>query len=117
MKFTPTQREILLHRLCVPDALADCLEEGFEREEVMFTAGVLAQQIQQGEGWDFEEASELEKAIIKDCCNGSTFFASSEDAVATGEISRGKLRRWNMAADLLEDTLKAVGVKAEIPRW
>lgn len=117
IKFTPTEREIILHRLGVPDAIADALEEDFNSNQFPITDTIqrLYAQFKNGEVWDTEEATDLEKAIIKDCCDGSTYFAGSEDAVNRGEWSRGKLHAHQTAAYSIELKLKAAGIEVNIP--
>lgn len=120
IKFTKSESEILLHRLGVPDAIAGALEEEFLPEEVKFVTRELARQIRKGEPWDHRIASLMEKAIIKDCCDGSTFFAGTEDAIATGEVTLSEVLRalnYRKAARRLEIKLKTIGIDVCIPNY
>lgn len=120
LQFTKTEVEILDHRLTVPDAVADALaEDGFTADDVMDCCDRLAHQFNRGEPWNVTYASSLEKAIIKDCCDGSTFFGcgGAESAVATGELSRGRLLNWQKASLSLTAKLKSVGIEVNIPNY
>jgi hypothetical protein len=86
IKFTKTEVEILDHRLTVPDALADALEDdGHEHDEVMGMARSLQRRFAAGDTeFDTGTCSPVALAILVDCCDGSTFFGSAEDVVVSG---------------------------------
>ena len=101
MKLTKTEFEILAHRLEVPDALADCLEQ-FDKDIIFEQSKFL---LKNGLSIELDNLNEVQKAILIDCCEGSTFFADCNDAVASGELSKGKLLSWFRAAESLEKKL------------
>lgn len=97
----------------VPDALADALEESFSREEVYAALAKLTPLFKIGATVEWTlEVDKVEDAILKDCCEGSTYFADMEDAVATKEITRGWAMSRHRAANNLEEKLNVV-----IPRY
>lgn len=120
LRFTPTEREILLHRLGVSDAIADALSEDYpDNDEVMYVAEQLRLVLSGYYGnriIDTDEASRLELKILVDCCNGSTFFADADDAVDAGQINRGKLLAQQRAAGTLEARMTRAGYPVNIPR-
>ena len=107
MNLTTNEWEIIDHRLGAPDCIADALTDGDEidppilkssHQEVIDRAWHLS-----GYGQasiDFE--SKLDREIIIDCLDGCTFFADIDDAVASGELSKGKCLAYHKAANSLE---------------
>ena len=95
---TPTELEILKHRLDVPDALADAIaeENGFEWDDVSDTAERLSKRIELDHGFVSDQLTVLERIILIDCLDGSTFFGSAEDAVGCGEVTAS----WNKSSRL-----------------
>lgn len=89
--FTPTEWEILKHRLDVPDAIADTLTDDarfpeYSWGEIRERAESIAEHPNEIE---LDQLSALGLAILQDCCDGSTFFADIDDAIERGEVSRG----------------------------
>lgn len=106
--FSKIARAILLHRLEVPDAIADALEQdesSDEFREAMSGAHAVVAGIAPIPG------SGLVREILNDAADGSTWFADMDDAVATKQITRGEALASHKAANEIEKTL---GV--EIPR-
>jgi len=103
MNFTGIEWDILSHRLEACDAVAEALcddeDSAFGFDEVedrcreLLDAGPT--------GVDTTDA--LTRAIIVDCCEGATMFTDMEDAVAVGQITRGKMLAYFRAARSLED--------------
>ena len=98
MKLTTNEREILQHRFDVSDALAEVLNE-----EYGWKVEVVEDCI---DGMNLSDLPPhlglLQAAILKDCCEGSTFFCDIEDAVARGELTKGKAAAYQRAANSLE---------------
>lgn len=115
IRLTPTEIEILQHRLEVPETIADALEEEHDRETVERCAESLRYYLKNCREIVLGQDA-VADAILADCCNGSTFFGSSEDAVALGEITRGKLLNWQRAAASLEKKFESAGINVSIPR-
>jgi len=105
MKFTPTEWEILCHRLAVPDALAEALsepplyEEGAEYERLYDECHELEKI-----GRIIPNPTERQLEILRDCCEGCTMFADIEDAVALGDLTRSRM-------DYLFKSAQTLGVK------
>jgi hypothetical protein len=78
VKFTPLEWEILKHRLEVPDALADCMEDGPHGRQAVH-----------------DEA---------------------EDAIAAGELTRGRFLAEQKAALSIERKFREVGIRSAFPR-
>lgn len=116
MNLNPTEKELLQHRLDVPDALADALEEEFSHPYVEECARVLAKALRTSADLDFSKLSACQLALLKDCIEGSTFFADAEDAVAAGTTTRSQLMHWQKAAHSLERKFAALGHKVNFPR-
>ncbi len=116
--FTQSEIDILDHRLQVPDAIADALESDFPHTgDVQDLVRQLCHYVKIDRAIEAVALPELEKAILADALEGSTFFASSEDALALGEISRGQLLNWHNAANSLEQKISnLLGRNIHIPR-
>jgi hypothetical protein len=98
---TADEITILQDRLGVPDAIADALEQEYNRDKVEFAAEQLSKTLVPGD----QEFRKLEFDILQDCCDGSTFFANSY------EWNQSDLTKWSKVADGLQ---RKFGV--EIPR-
>jgi hypothetical protein len=119
MKFTPNEWEIISHRLGVPCAIAEalvgCFEEDPEEYERVYEKDEIqnrAWELEANKGKPLDMNSELDRLILEDCCGGSTFFSDSDDALARGEITQGKLNAYKRAANSLS---KKVGV--QVTMW
>jgi len=117
LELTPVEFEIIHHRLTLWDALADCLADTFEWDwqkvydavsdfEAMLRSAAKSGAVK----IDVESLSEIEREALRDCVDGSTWFASAEDAVASGEISRGKLLAHQRLAIAIEKKFEACGL-------
>ena len=95
--------KILMHRLEVPDCIADALEqdEGSDAFQTALTEAIAAVTARNLAG-----VSTLALAILKDAADGSTYFAGLYDAVALGEVSRYEARESELAADHIERILR-----------
>jgi hypothetical protein len=88
LTFTPKEREIMLHRLGVPEAIAEALTDHCEGEQPVSdlppglleaTADTLRHGLERGDDLD---ATALDQPgvrdILADCVDGSTFYAGVE---------------------------------------
>jgi len=100
MKLTPSEWEIINHRLGAPDAIAECLvgSEGFYYSHEQTVDRAMAIESPDDIDW----SSELDREIIQDCCLGCTLFGDMEDAVALGEVTKGWAMAMHKAAKSLE---------------
>jgi len=115
IKLTPSQREIVEHRLGNPDTISDALSEMFpDTDLVEITAAAMSEELKSG---SLNLDSDLKLEVFIDCLDGSTFFANSEDAVVSKEISRGQLLAWQKAAKELEQISVDLGNEVSIPRF
>ncbi len=104
MKFTRTEWEIILHRLEVDDAIIEVLTDA---DFPVFGPIALEDAIYmlKMNGASRSIFSDAELLVLRECCEGSTWFAGTEDAVATGEITRGQALAYHKAANSLETKL------------
>lgn len=117
MKFTRTEAEILLHRIDLPDAVADVFQGRFPRGNILSAIRMLKRFLTEGEDvLDAKDLPELQRELMIECAEGSTFLCGVEDAVATGEISRGKALAWERAAQSIEKKLSLPQRQVLIPR-
>ena len=115
IKLTPSQREIVEHRLGNSDTISDALSEMFpDTDLVEITAAAMSEELKSG---SLNLDSDLKLEVFIDCLDGSTFFANSEDAVVSKEISRGQLLAWQKAAKELEQISVDLGNEVSIPRY
>ena len=100
MMFTKSELEIVKHRLQVPDAIAECLEDTWGYGIVADRASLLSENTHL-----IDWSSELDRDIVVDSLEGSTVFCGIEDAVALGEITKGAALAMHKAAKSLEAKL------------
>lgn len=103
-KLTKPQVEILRHRLdsgVVADVLieSDICTELADAEEAV---AAVRDYVENGELPEADALRALEIEVLADCLDGCTFFAGIEDAVATGELTRGASLSFFKAAGQLE---------------
>lgn len=119
LTLTKNEANILLHRLTVPDAIADCLldTEGLTtatHSEIMNCAFDLQRQINHTQSLTID--TELQRIIIADAVDGSTYFANIEDEIALGNITHQWATALLRACDSLEAKLRAIGIESRNPR-
>lgn len=104
MKFTPSEARILVHRLEVSDAIADVMaDEGIATaEQVEEVCASLLRGYSDGDPLEADMDDPLVRAIIIDCCDGSTYFADMEDEVGYS-ITRGQFLSARKAAKTLSE--------------
>ncbi len=103
MKVSPLMHEILAHRLTAPDAIAEALDAE-DYAAVQAACREVRAKLATG-ALDLDGLTPLQQAVLRDAASGSTYFADSDDAVMRGQLSRGKLRAADQAADRLEKWL------------
>jgi len=108
IKFNKLEWEILLHRLEMPDAIADCLtsETPDSFDEVLSEIEAISLINHEIETGTFEHT------IIKECAEGSTYFCNILDSVAVGEITKAEHKARLRAMKSLEKKLNV-----EIPTY
>lgn len=107
MKLTTLQKDFLQHRLdaeCTAECLAETEELGISLEEASRGTSSLASKITSSD-IDFSSLDNVELEALEDCFSGSTWFANLEDAIALGEISKGKAMAMHKAVNALEDAI------------
>lgn len=120
MKLTTIQADILDHRLgsgCVADVLADTEELGISLEEAESAVASVERMIKSGD-LPLESLTRIEREVLIDCLDGSTYFCDEGDAIALGETTRGKQLACHKAANALESAFgKAFGRDVECVRF
>jgi len=107
MKFTKLELEIINHRLEVPDAITDNLhDEHGDGTNWDLALDVVNRAVDRfnADGWD--NLSEDFTYVLRNAIEGSTFFAGMDDAVASGEMSKGKALAYYKAAKSIERKTK-----------
>jgi hypothetical protein len=126
LRFTPMERDLILHRLGVPDALADCLSDEtgddtarFDWRAVHDAADRMRCALEKSFELDTGTLSDLQRAILTDCIDGSTWFCGSgpEDALACGEITKSQYRTRLKATETCTAKLNSVGIKCQFPNY
>ena len=117
IKLTNLEWAIIEHRLSPWGCLTECLEEKFEPNITYETAQTLFYKLKVERVINFEELRPLQIEILKDCLDGSTYFAGDLDAVATKELSRGKFLAQRRAAKSLEKKFNKAGHSVSIPLY
>jgi hypothetical protein len=83
LKLTELEREIVRHRLEVPDAIIECLPEYHPADVEAVIDAMYADK--------FDDAKAISEGIVKavlfDCVDGSTFGAAAYGAYSSGEIT------------------------------
>lgn len=109
--FTRTEWEIIEHRLQVPDAIAEVLVD--DNPDEYTTDSIIADvELLEFGGHTRTEFNEQELTILRECCEGSTFFAGMDDAVARDELSKGYRLAYHHAANRLEKRFNVVTPRA-----
>lgn len=121
---TLSEWQIIEHRLSLPDALAEVLSETFDWkfEECEEKARTLYrtlsfQFIAAGRiTVDLAAMDEIDRELLKDTLNGSTYFCGFDDAIALKETTRGTFLSAERAAQSLESKFRSAGHRVFIPR-
>ena len=103
MKFTPLEREIVTHRLEVPDCIAEVLEE--DEDVVTDVCDKLIEVIKQP--FRASTLTRLQQLVLIDAIDGSTYEALAEGAADNGQLTKVQLLAVrNSAANLQDNQLK-----------
>lgn len=120
MRLNPTKRELLLHRLD-SDVIQDCLldsdlEPPVSEEELDEAVACLTSRVINEAEIDLKALNYVERLVFIDALEGSTFSAGLEDAVATGDISKGKALTIHRVVQDMEDEVRyELGLDISIP--
>ena len=105
-KFTPNEWEIIVHRLQMPDAIIESLTDHAPGEDPATYYGPIAIEdaiyMLDLNGFTRKTFSEIELIVLRECCEGSTYFAGIDDAVALGEMTQGQATAYQRAANRLQ---------------
>ena len=109
---TPTENKLIEHRA---SALAsyvwiEIVNDCDDLTQFAATAEADAEMVWQASlagKLDIANLTPGQLAVLIDCMEGATFFADSDDACASGQVSRSTLYRWHAAADALEAKVSA----------
>lgn len=111
IKLTKLQKEFLQHRLDLPD----CISEVFQAEGKDFTAGEIqisvdyvGNLVNNGE-LKIDWLDSIDRAVLRDCIEGSTWFACNINAVNFGEMSEQKINAQYRSIEQLVDKLEQAG--------
>lgn len=139
-KLTKTQREILLHRLTVPDAIGDAVGERMAAEAVgipddewdvpehleapfdealesaLELIGPAIERLERhfdsgGELSTLGNLSDVEKEVLADCIDGSVWIGCMEGNCPDSLIAR----HYNIGCELAAMVSEAIGQKVEFP--
>lgn len=116
LSISPIEWEIIEHRLDVPDALAGALSDtfGWDESEIEASANRFKFLPHDGLGnrlIDVTTLTEIDREVLKDCLEGSTFFADMDDEVALGNMTKGKKLAYRKAALTVSDKLSTAGIE------
>jgi hypothetical protein len=132
IKLTDNEWGILEHRLDIHDCIAECYadtmySEAEGRGEKMTTAQHKAAydaadeaghrlncDISRTRQIDSDKLTDLDKFILADCLDGSTFFNDCEDAVAEGHWTHQKLNALMRSASALERKFNEAGIECRM---
>ena len=108
MNFTRTEWEIILHRLEVGDAIIEVLMDDPNTLKGCFAPEQVDSAIERLIHDGNTSGGALDLIILRECCEGSTFFANIDEGVDLGQLSKSKYYRLHKAADVLETKLNAI---------
>ncbi len=132
IKLTDSEWGILEHRLDIHDCIADCYADTMysdaERDGRQMTAeqlksaydladetgGKLNIEIRRARQIDTDKLTDLDKWILADCLDGSTFFTDIDDAVWDGELTKGKVLSLRKAGHSLQRKFNEAGIVCQI---
>jgi hypothetical protein len=132
IKLTDNEWGILEHRLDIYDCIAECYAdtmyvEAEDRGEKMTdeqhkAAYALAHDagarlncdIRNARQIDTDKLTDLDKWILADCLDGTTFFTDMDDAVWDGQLTKGKALALRKAGHSLQRKLNEAGIPCQI---
>lgn len=108
--FGPAEREVLLHRLRTPAAVAAALHDRFDEDAVCDAVRRLETQVRNGFA---RVGTAVEEAVLRDAIEGSTYLAVSAEAAEAGKITTRKLAAINRSTrsvvEKVTNALRRVG--------
>jgi hypothetical protein len=116
LKFTPIESEILRHRLQMSDSMYEVMLDSID--EVPWTLDQVderAAKLCQTEGIEFDLSNDLDRWMLEDCVDGSTFVANIAESRSFGEISKGMALAYFKAAKTIEKKLEDAGIPVTFP--
>lgn len=122
IRFTELEAEIMDSRLSAPDCIAEALTDVFPGEpnppytksEAMQAAERIWRELQTTKTVSI--SSRVERDIIEDAIDGSTFPYFISDAVEDDDITAAKAASYRRAMSAIEKKARAVGLGASFPR-
>jgi hypothetical protein len=132
IKLTDNEWGILEHRLDIYDCIAECYAdtmyvEAEDRGEKMtdeqhkaayavaYDAGSrLNCDTRNTRQIDADKLSDLDKWILADCLEGTTFFTGIDDAVWDGELTKGKALALRKAGQSLQRKFNEAGIPCQM---
>jgi hypothetical protein len=126
IKLTNNEWEIIDHRLSLSDAIAEALTDDLDAcrtqeveaeiiyKEVERQVEDLRASIEATKIIDTDSLRHYQREALKDCMEGSTFFADIDDAVFEGEFTKGKALALRKAGYSLERKLNEAGIEGSM---
>ncbi len=126
IKLTNNEWEIIEHRLSLSDAIAEALTDDLDAcrtqeaeakiiyNEVERQVEELRASIEATKTIDIDSLRHYQREALKDCMEGSTFFADIDDAVFEGEMTKGKVKALRKAGHSLQRKLNEAGIEGEM---
>lgn len=107
---TELQKALLLHRLGVPDAIAEVLdcEYGLNAEVVEDAISKVEGMVSQC-NLTISEMNKVDKHVLVDLIEGSTWFACNNNALSHGDITHQKDRAEKRSLESLVEKLEQSG--------
>jgi hypothetical protein len=132
IKLTDNEWGILEHRLDIHDCIAECYADTMyaeaegrgakmtdEQHKAAYdlandAGGDLNNAIRASKQIDTDKLTDLDKWILSDCLDGSTFFCDIDDAVWDGELTKGKALSLRKAGHSLQRKLNEAGIPCQM---
>ena len=132
IKLTDSEWGILEHRLDLTDCLGECYADTMyteaedagramsdeEHQSLKNTAEAAAHKlncdIRRTRQIDTDTLTSLDKWILADCLDGTTFFTDIDDAVWDGELTKGKVLSLRKAGHSLQRKFNEAGIECQI---
>lgn len=116
LKFSEREAEIIQHRLDVSDCIIECLLKShgdkFNEDQLIEAVDKLEKSLNS----EVDVSDEAVAAVLWDCLDGSTYFASFKYEVEEELITESEAKAKKRTANFLEKKLEAVGIPVAIPR-
>ncbi len=121
LTFTKREAEILHSRLSAPDCIAEALtdvypgdpEPPYCRADAEVAAERLANELEEHNQLTFSD--QVERDVIEDAIDGSTFPYFIADAVQDGDMTKAEAAKWRRDMQSICRKLKPHGIDARFP--